>query len=251
MTLTMVMLYRIFGLFLCMSTSSAGTGTNEGSFEKGKNGGMMSSTGAKGKGMMKGKGSSGDDAISGKGKKMKTGSIQNSAKDEVLKLRVMSFNIWGAGGNEGKPINETVAAILAADPDIIGIQETRLETDPCTAQYCPPGGESVAESLASALGFYFYDQTQVNVALWSNAIMTRYPILNATKNDLGVSLDVDGYSVFAYNLHLTDFPYQPCVSRTPIYMIAVVNSCLGRFLTFFITSFQTKLWRLNMVTRRS
>jgi hypothetical protein len=246
---TMV-LYRNVGfiliwMFLCMECTSARTGTNKGIVDKGQNGGMMSTSGAKGKGMtdyeddesppsvMKGKGSSGDESSSGKGKQMKMGGI-GSAKADVLSLRIMSYNIWGAGGNEGKPINETVAAILAADPDIIGIQETRLETEPCTAQYCPPGGASVAESLASALGFYFYDQTQVNAALWSNAVMSRYPILNATKNDLGVELDVDGYSVFAYNLHLTDFPYQPCTSTTPLYDRPCKYLFVFKFLTFFV-----------------
>lgn len=48
-------------------------------------------------------------------------------------LTIMSYNVWGGGGNEQKPIDETVAVIKAAGADIIGIQETRLEADPCTA----------------------------------------------------------------------------------------------------------------------
>lgn len=33
----------------------------------------------------------------------------------------MTFNVWGGGANEGKSIDETVAAIVAADADIIGV----------------------------------------------------------------------------------------------------------------------------------
>src|SRR5689334_23100067 len=52
-------------------------------------------------------------------------------------LRVMSFNVYGGGANDGKPVDETVAAIKAAGADIIGMQETRLESDPCDADNCP------------------------------------------------------------------------------------------------------------------
>jgi hypothetical protein len=70
-------------------------------------------------------------------------------------LTVMSFNVWGGGANEQKPVDETVAAIRAAGADVIGMQETRLESDPCTADVCPPMGESVAKAIAAALGFHY------------------------------------------------------------------------------------------------
>ncbi|MEZ4869068.1 MAG: esterase-like activity of phytase family protein [Caldilineaceae bacterium] len=124
-------------------------------------------------------------------------------------LTVMTFNIWGGGANEDKPVDETVAAIRAAGADIIGVQETRLESDPCTAESCPATGDSVVKAIADALGFYYYDQTQENAALWANAIISRYPIGEATPNDLGVPIDVNGRTVYAFNIHLTDFPYQP------------------------------------------
>jgi endonuclease/exonuclease/phosphatase family metal-dependent hydrolase len=124
-------------------------------------------------------------------------------------LTVMSFNIWGGGANEGKPIDETVAAIKAAGADIIGVQETRLEGEVCTADVCPPAGDSVAKAVAEALGFHYYDQTQENAALWANAIISRYPIGAATPHDLGVAIDVDGRTVYAFNIHLDDSPYQP------------------------------------------
>ncbi len=124
-------------------------------------------------------------------------------------LTVMSYNVWGGGANESKPVDETVAVIKAAGADIIGIQETRLESDPCEADYCPPAGDSVAKAIAEKLGFHYYDQTKENAALWANAIISRYPIGAATPNDLGVKIDVDGRTVYAFNIHLDDSPYQP------------------------------------------
>jgi exonuclease III len=121
----------------------------------------------------------------------------------------MTYNVWGGGGNENKPVNETVAVIKAAKADIIGIQESRLESDPCTAS-CLPTGTSVARALAESLGYYYYDQTKENAALWANAILSRFPILNdTTKNDLGVSIDIGTNVVHLFNIHLTDFPYGP------------------------------------------
>lgn len=124
-------------------------------------------------------------------------------------LRVMSFNIWGGGANEAKGIEETVAAIVAADADIVGLQETRVEPDPCTATDCAATGPSVAPAIAEALGWHVYDQTAQNEALWSNAVISRYPIGPASANDLGVPIDVDGRTVWLFNIHLDDEPYQP------------------------------------------
>ena len=124
-------------------------------------------------------------------------------------LRVMSYNTWGGGANEGKGIEETVAAIKAARADVVGLQETRLESDPCTAENCPAVGESVAPALAKALGWYVHDQTAENGALWANAILSRYPMGAASPNDLGVPVDVNGKTVWLFNIHLDDEPYQP------------------------------------------
>jgi endonuclease/exonuclease/phosphatase family metal-dependent hydrolase len=124
-------------------------------------------------------------------------------------LRVMTFNTWGGGANEGKPVDETAAVIRAAGADIVGIQETRQEATDCSEESCPPAGESIAAKLAAALGFHHYDQAKSNDALWANAILSRYPIGAATPNDLGVAIDVDGRRVYAFNIHLTDYPYQP------------------------------------------
>jgi exonuclease III len=83
------------------------------------------------------------------------------SSEQETTLTVMSFNIWGGGANEDKPVDETVAAIEAVDPDIVGIQETRLEGPKCTARFCPPRGRSVAKELKDALGYQYYEQTQL------------------------------------------------------------------------------------------
>lgn len=132
-----------------------------------------------------------------------------AAPAEAETLRVMSFNVWGGGANEGKGIEETVAAIKAAGADVVGLQETRLESDPCTAESCPATGESVAPAIAEALGWHVHDQTGENAALWANAVISRYPIGAASANDLGVALDVNGKTVWLFNIHLDDEPYQP------------------------------------------
>jgi len=124
-------------------------------------------------------------------------------------LRVMSYNIWGGGANEAKGIEETLAAIRAAGADVVGLQETKVEPDPCTATDCVAVGDSVAPAIAAALGWYVYDQTAENPALWANAVISRYPIGAASANDLGVPLDVNGKTVWLFNIHLDDEPYQP------------------------------------------
>lgn len=124
-------------------------------------------------------------------------------------LKVMSFNIWGGGANEGKGVAETVAAIRAAGADVVGVQETRTEPADCTAEHCPATGPSVAAAIASELGWHYYDQSTENIALWANAVISRYPIGPASAHDLGVPLDVDGRTVWLFNIHHDDEPYQP------------------------------------------
>ena len=124
-------------------------------------------------------------------------------------LTVMAYNIWGGGGNEGKPVDETVAAIKAAGADIIAVSETRLEGDPCTADVCDPRGDSVAPKIAAALGYHYYDQTAKNPAIWANAIISKYPITKPAADDLGVSIDVNGRAVYVFCVNLDDAPYQP------------------------------------------
>jgi endonuclease/exonuclease/phosphatase family metal-dependent hydrolase len=107
-------------------------------------------------------------------------------------LSVLSFNIWGGGLNQGESIAATVAAIRAADADLVGLQEVRAESDPCTGEHCPATGEAVSVALARELGYHHYEQRKANDALWANAILSRYPILGASEHDLGVQVEVAG-----------------------------------------------------------
>lgn len=136
--------------------------------------------------------------------------LLSSAAFADTELTVLSFNLWGGGANQQKPIDETVAVLRAVNADIIGVQETRMEQVPCTADQCPPAGASIAGKLAAALGYYYYDQTARNAALWANAVVSRYPMVGiATPNDTGITLNVKGRRVQVFNIHLPDSPYQP------------------------------------------
>ena len=136
------------------------------------------------------------------------GCSSDQGGETPLRLVVMSFNTYGAGSNNGKTVNETVAVIRAVDPDIVALLEVRAESDPCTA-VCPATGPSRAPDIASELGYFLYQQEQQNEALWANAILSRYPVVSSTGNDLGVVLDVLGRRVAMFGIHLSDFPYQP------------------------------------------
>ena len=124
-------------------------------------------------------------------------------------LKVMTFNAWGGGLNDGTTTEQTTAAIRAAGADVIGMQETRAESAVCAGDDCRPQGASVAPEIAKSLGFYYFEQSANNEALWANAILSRYPILGPTPLGLGVRIDVKGRVVYLFNIHLTDYPYQP------------------------------------------
>jgi len=124
-------------------------------------------------------------------------------------ISVMTFNAWGGGLNEDKGLEETLAAIREAGADIIGLQETRAELPPCRNHYCPPHGPSVAARIARALNYYYYDQHSPADTLWANAILSRFPILGPTPLNLGVRIDVDGRIAYLFNIHPSDYPYQP------------------------------------------
>jgi endonuclease/exonuclease/phosphatase family metal-dependent hydrolase len=128
---------------------------------------------------------------------------------EPVELRLMSFNMWGAGANAGLPIDQTVAVLRAANADIIGLQESRAEGDACSGPSCAGAGEDRSAAIAAALGYYHYLQAEPNEANWFNAIISRYPIIEALPHDLGVVIEVHGQRVNAFNIHATDYPYQP------------------------------------------
>jgi len=125
------------------------------------------------------------------------------------RLKLMTFNMWGAGANQGLPIDQTLAVLRAVDADIIGLQETRAEVEGCSAEWCPAAGADRGADLAEALGYFHHTQTQDNAATWANTILSRFPILQAMPHDLGVVIDVEGRRVHAFNIHATDYPHQP------------------------------------------
>jgi len=124
-------------------------------------------------------------------------------------LTLLTFNTWGGGMNAGKSIDETLAVLRASDADLVGLQEVRAESSSCTVTECPPGDLSIAAPLAAALGMQLHEQRGDENVVWACAVLSRYPILRATPNDLGVVVDVDGRRVAVFNIHPTDFPYQP------------------------------------------
>jgi exodeoxyribonuclease III len=127
----------------------------------------------------------------------------------ATEITIMSFNTWGAGRNEGLPIDRTLAAIRAVDPDIIGLQEIRPEASHCSTADCPPGDDSVAPDLARALGYELLEQLTDNEVLWANAILSRHPIMDRTPGGLGARIAVDGREILLFNIHAPDYPYQP------------------------------------------
>lgn len=121
-------------------------------------------------------------------------------------ITIQSFNIY----NGGESLEKTAEAIRATGADVVGLQEVRAESDPCTADACPAApGPGVTAALAELLGFHFHEQRAENEALWANGILSRWPITSATKNDLGVRIEVPGRNVWVFNVHLDDSPYQP------------------------------------------
>ena len=59
-------------------------------------------------------------------------------------LTLLSMNMWGAGANDSKTIDETVAVMKASGADIIAAIETVPKPDPCGAgiQNCQAGDAS-------------------------------------------------------------------------------------------------------------
>ena len=105
--------------------------------------------------------------------------------EAATSLRVMSYNIWVGGANNG-PLSRTVGVIQTAQADIVGIQEQG----------------SNGQAIANALGFYYQSLGG------STAILSRYPISQVLSQ--GVKLQLSPLQeAFVYDVHLTPYPYQP------------------------------------------
>ena len=125
------------------------------------------------------------------------------------KLTLLTFNMWGAGANAGKGIDETVAVIKASGADIIAVQETVPEPDPCTADVCAATDNSRLKEVAAALGYQFHEFKHNTDNHWADGVLSKFPIGAETKNGTGVEIDVNGMKVIAYSMNLDDQPYQP------------------------------------------
>ncbi len=114
----------------------------------------------------------------------------------VHTLRVMSFNVWVGGGNVSGGLQKIVAAIEAADADIVGLQESN----------------STAVWVAQELGWHSYMPTTGSVA-----VISRFPITEAfppTLNSAGVGVRLQlgtrpPQDVIVWSCHLTAYPYGP------------------------------------------
>ena len=127
----------------------------------------------------------------------------------AMELTLLSFNTWGSGLNDGKPVDETVAVLRAVNADLVGLQEMRAESSTCTATDCPPGDRSVTGPLAAAMGLHLHEQSGPEDVVWACAILSRFPIVAASPNGLGVIVEVNGRRLGVFNIHPTDYPYQP------------------------------------------
>ena len=131
------------------------------------------------------------------------------ARADEQKLTLFSVNMWGAGANAQKPIDETVAVMKATGADIVGAQETVPEPDPCTADVCAATDNSRAKDIAAALGYHFHEFKHNTENHWADVVFSKYPFGKETPNGVGVEIDVNGHKVVAYSMNLDDAPYQP------------------------------------------
>lgn len=124
-------------------------------------------------------------------------------------IRVLTFNAWGGGANDGSGPSATIAVLRASRADLMAVQEVQAERSPCDAQDCPPAGQSFAPAAAEALGYIFVEFSGVTPLEWSSATFGRYPVIATSPRRVGTLFDVKGRRVALFNIHLTDFPYQP------------------------------------------
>jgi endonuclease/exonuclease/phosphatase family metal-dependent hydrolase len=136
-------------------------------------------------------------------------SLPATSLSAATRLTLLTYNAEGAGLNHGKPMDETLAVLRAADADLAGLQELRALAPSCWRDLCPPVGPAVAPRLAAAVGMHLHEQRHQAPVTWANAVLSRFPFVAATPNDTGVVIEVDGRRVAVFNIHPDDYPYQP------------------------------------------
>lgn len=126
-------------------------------------------------------------------------------------LTLLSMNMWGAGANEDKGIEETVAVMKASGADIIAAVETVPEPEICEAgpENCLAGEASRAGEVGAALGYYVHEFRHNTDVHWADAILSKYPFGAETPGGNGVEINVNGRKVVAYAANLADAPYGP------------------------------------------
>jgi endonuclease/exonuclease/phosphatase family metal-dependent hydrolase len=128
----------------------------------------------------------------------------------AIELTVLSFNAWGLGAHTGDSLDRTAAVLRAADADIVGLQETRPWPEDCRVPDCIALGEGRLAELANRLGYHWVEVSSLVPARSAPAaVLSRFPIVDTLADGLGVLIDVEGERLIAWNIHPTDFPYQP------------------------------------------
>jgi exodeoxyribonuclease III len=126
-----------------------------------------------------------------------------------IRLKVLTLNLEGGRLHVGRPLADSIAAIRAADADVIALQEAWPAPDDAHDEALAPGDEpSIALSIARALGL------QVRVlegpsARGVSAVLSRHPIAAVLPSGLGVRIDVGSRAMSVFSLHLQHAPYQP------------------------------------------
>ncbi len=114
-------------------------------------------------------------------------------------VRVMSFNLWHGGDAGKQPLKQTLAVIVAARADIVGLQETHgYEKEQGSGR--PDHGRKLAEML----GWHYFDQGN------RTGVLSRYPIVTNTARKWGVKVRLpSGKEAWMFNVHFAAAPYQP------------------------------------------
>lgn len=148
-------------------------------------------------------------------------SVAANAAAPTTTLTLLQFNILNAGAGLEKPVpqafEQTIKIFKASKAEVIAVSEVRADS---TDEKNPgPTGPSIAEKLAKAMGYYFYDQsafydadnarTGQHPAIWANAILSKYPIEKGTPLGLGASINIGGRHIYVFSLNLDYKPYPP------------------------------------------
>lgn len=128
-------------------------------------------------------------------------------------IRVMSYNVHGCAGRDGRISPERIARVIAAhDPDIVALQE--LDANDAVHQ-----AEIIAKSLS--MSHHYHASVLLRHGWHGNAVLSRYDLklihsaglkrlmktrILEPRSALWVEADVDGKKVQIFTTHLSLFP---------------------------------------------